>query len=255
MLKYHAAGAGGICVFTQSLPLVGFPSVALVSALRNTVLDMSTSEKIKPFVEALELNMSSYGVQLGAETLAGLAQYYALLIRWNQRLHLVAPCSPEEFATRHILESLLLLDHLPHSARVADIGSGAGLPIIPCLIAHPDLNATLVESSQKKAVFLREALNHAGISSAVTIIAKPFEDTPTPKVGFVTSRALDQFISKIPNLINWSPPTATLLLFGGESLRDVLRAYPGYSEFLIPHSERRFLFVVKTDHRASAGGI
>ena len=65
--------------------------------------------------------MASYGMQLGAETLAHLAEYYALLIRWNQRLHLVAPCSPEEFATRHILESLLLLDHLPQSARVADI--------------------------------------------------------------------------------------------------------------------------------------
>jgi len=216
---------------------------------------MSTADQIKPFVEALGLNMSRYGVRLGAETLAGLAQYYALLIRWNQRLHLVAPCSPEEFATRHILESLLLLDHLPDSARVADIGSGAGLPIIPCLIVRPDLNVTLIESSQKKAVFLREALNHVGISSGVTIIAKPFEETATQDVGFVTSRALDQFISKIPNLINWSPPTATLLLFGGESLRDVLRAYPGHSEFLIPHSERRFLFVVKKDHRLQPRGI
>ncbi len=204
------------------------------------------AEQIKTFVEALELNMSSYGVPLGAETLAGLAQYYALLIRWNQRLHLVAPCSPEEFATRHILESLLLLDHLPQSARVADIGSGAGLPIIPCLIVRPDLKATLIESSQKKAVFLREALNHAGIASGATIIAKPFEETPTPNVGFVTSRALDQFISKLPKLISWSPQSATLLLFGGDGLRNVLgEARLGYSEFLIPNSDKRFLFIVK----------
>jgi 16S rRNA (guanine527-N7)-methyltransferase len=222
-------------------------SVALIRALRNTVLEMNATEQNRTFVEALELNMASYGVYLGTETLAGLREYYALLIRWNQRLHLVAPCSPEEFAIRHILESLLLLDHLPQSARLADIGSGAGLPIIPCLIVRPDLNATLIESSQKKAVFLREALNHAGISSGTTIIAKPFEETPTPNVDFVTSRALDHFISKIPNLINWSPETAALLLFGGEGLRDVLRAYPGHSEFLIPHSERRFLFVVKKD--------
>ena len=227
---------------------MGFPSVALVSALRETVLDMSTTEQSKTFVAALELNMSDYGVQLGAEALARLAQYYALLTRWNQRLHLVAPASPQEFATRHILESLVLLDHLPQSARVADIGSGAGLPLIPCLIVRPDLNATLIESSQKKAVFLREALNHVGISRGTKIIAKPFEETPTPNLDFVTSRALDQFASKIPNLINWSHPTATLLLFGGEGLRNVLReASPGYSEFLIPHSERRFLFVVKKE--------
>ena len=213
---------------------------------------MNTTEQIKRFVETLELNMVSYGVQLGTETLAGLAGYYALLTRWNQRLHLVAPCSPEEFATRHILESLLLLAHFPQSARVADIGSGAGLPIIPCLIVRPDLNVMLIESSQKKAVFLREALNHAGISSRATIIAKPFETIPTPDVGFVTSRALDQFIPKLPKLISWSPRSATLLFFGGEGLRDVLRLEGvRYSEFLIPHSDKRFLFIVKRDDRAN----
>ena len=52
-----------------------------------------------------------------------------------------------------MLESLMLLKHLPSDAKIADIGSGAGLPIIPCLIARPDLHATLIESSQKKSVF------------------------------------------------------------------------------------------------------
>jgi 16S rRNA (guanine527-N7)-methyltransferase len=142
----------------------------------------------------------------------------------------------------------MLLDHLPQSARVADIGSGAGLPIIPCLIVRPDLKAILIESSQKKAVFLREALNHARVSSGATIIAKPFEVTPTPDVGFVTSRALDQFIPKLAKLISWSPQSATLLFFGGENLRDVLReSHYAYSEFLITNSNRRFLFVIKKD--------
>jgi len=209
---------------------------------------MDATKQNETFVEALKLNMASYGLQLKAETLADLAGYYALLSRWNQRLHLVAPCSPEEFATRHVLESLLLLDQLPQSARIADIGSGAGLPIIPCLIVRPDLNATLIESSQKKAVFLREALNHVRISSGATIIAKPFEETPTPDVGFVTSRAMDQFIPKLAKLISWSPQSATLLFFGGENLRDALReSHYGSSEFLIPHSDKRFLFIAKKD--------
>ena len=101
------------------------------------------------------------------ETLAQLGAFYSLLTRWNDRLHLVAPCSPEEFATRHVLESLLLLKHLPQDAKIADIGSGAGLPIIPCLIARADLKATLIESSQKKTVFLREALNNLGRQAVI----------------------------------------------------------------------------------------
>jgi 16S rRNA (guanine527-N7)-methyltransferase len=196
--------------------------------------------ELERFEKTLLANMRSFGVELAPETVAQLGTYYSLLIRWNDRLHLVAPCSPEEFATRHLLESLLLLEHLPHGAKIADIGSGGGLPIIPCLIARPDLEATLIESSQKKAVFLREALKE--VDRSATIIARRFEDIEAPDVAFVTSRALDQFVRKIPVLLDWAPDGATLLLFGGEELLDGER-------FLIPGSEKRYLYYVRKDFR------
>ena len=155
------------------------------------------------FEQSLVSNMGSFNLDLPAETITRLGEYYSLLTRWNDRLHLVAPCSPEEFAVRHVLESLLLLRYLPSNATVADIGSGGGLPIIPCLIARPDLEATLIESSQKKVVFLREALNRLGLRAVV--LAQRFEDVSPPPVSFVTCRALDQFRQKLPALINWAP--------------------------------------------------
>ena len=196
------------------------------------------------FEQALISNMGAFDLALSAETIEQLSAFYSLLTRWNERLHLVAPCSPEEFATRHILESLLLLKHLPQHAKIADIGSGAGLPIIPCLLARPDLQATLIESSQKKSVFLREALNQLGHPS--TIIPKPFEQVDAPDVGFITCRALDQFMNKISVLINWAPAGSTLLLYGGESLGEKLQQVR-FEESLIPLSDKRFLFVVYTD--------
>ncbi|HLM24746.1 MAG TPA: 16S rRNA (guanine(527)-N(7))-methyltransferase RsmG [Pyrinomonadaceae bacterium] len=194
------------------------------------------------FEQSLISNMGSFELDLSAETVTLLDQYYSLLIRWNNRLHLVAPCSPEEFATRHVLESLLLLKHLPQNAKIADIGSGGGLPIIPCLIARPDLNSTLIESSQKKAVFLREALNAVRRNSA--IVARPFEEVKPPDVSFVTCRALDQFMNKVSALIDWAPAASTLLLFGGETLAEQLRsASVKFERFLIPQSEKRYLFL------------
>lgn len=185
--------------------------------------------------------MGSFNLDLPAETIKQLGEYYSLLTRWNDRLHLVAPCSPEEFAVRHVLESLLLLKHLPPNARVADIGSGGGLPIIPCLIAHPDLQATLIESSQKKSVFLREISNQLHLNT--TIIARPFEQVEPLPVSFVTCRALDQFRQKLPALLDWAGDS-TLLLFGGEALREELRkANVNFEPFLIPQSEKRFLFL------------
>jgi 16S rRNA (guanine527-N7)-methyltransferase len=191
------------------------------------------------FEEALKSNQSLFEIDLSQETVSSLGAYYSLLTHWNARLHLVAPCSAEEFATRHVLESLMLLKHLPQDAKIADIGSGAGLPIIPCLIARPDLHATLIESSQKKSVFLREALNT--VARTAVIITRPFEEVPAPKVSFVTCRALDQFTGKIPDIIRWAPPRSSLLLFGGETLREKLSHET--QEYKIPLSERRFLFV------------
>src|SRR5262245_50817166 len=179
---------------------------------------MTTPKELNRFSEALRAHTADYGVALSTETETRLGDYFSLLTRWNNRLHLVAPCSPEEFSTRHILESLLCLKFLPANAQVADIGSGAGLPIMPCLIARPDVTATLIESSQKKSVFLREALNQLGMSPRGTIVARPFEETPTPIASFVTCRALDEFMSKVQTLLSWAPPEATLLLFGGETL-------------------------------------
>lgn len=182
--------------------------------------------------------MGSFNLDLPAETITRLGEYYSLLTRWNDRLHLVAPCSPEEFAVRHVLESLLLLRYLPSNATVADIGSGGGLPIIPCLIARPDLEATLIESSQKKVVFLREALNRLGLRAVV--LAQRFEDVSPPPVSFVTCRALDQFMQKLPALINWAPSGSTLMLFGGEALGKQLK---NFEQILIPRSEKRYLFL------------
>ena len=194
------------------------------------------------FEQSLLSNMESFDLDLSPETVTQLAEFYSLLMRWNDRLHLVAPCTPEEFAVRHVLESLLLLKHLPSPALVADIGSGGGLPIVPCLIARPDLEATLIESSQKKVVFLREASNRLNLRT--TIIAQPFEDVAPPPVSFITCRALDQFMRKLPALINWAPRGSTLLLFGGETLGEQLRrANVNFEQLLIPQSEKRYLFL------------
>lgn len=206
----------------------------------------NNSSRADRFAIALEESAPRYGVRLDAPAIARLREYYEQALAWNARLHLVAPCSPAEFATRHVLESLLALHHLPAGARVADVGSGGGLPIIPCLIVRPDLRATLIESSQKKAVFLREALRRVNLHERAKVLAERFEKTPTPEADCVTSRALDRFNEMFPKLVDWSPQLSTLLLFGGDALkREIENLALDYRTLHVPESERRFLFIIK----------
>ncbi|MGI8836568.1 MAG: 16S rRNA (guanine(527)-N(7))-methyltransferase RsmG [Pyrinomonadaceae bacterium] len=207
---------------------------------------MKTTVKAAQFRETLKAEIPAYSVTLSKEAVDGLARYYELLNDWNSRLHLVSFRSPEEFATRHVLESLVLLRYLPHSARVGDVGSGGGLPIIPCLIARPDLHAVLVESSKKKTVFLREVLRELEMKERAQVIVDRFENIPTPEVDFVTSRALERFEAMLPLLMKWAPSPSTLLLFGGAGLGNVVEKLGVPSErILLPNSTGRFLFVTK----------
>ena len=202
------------------------------------------------FAAALQANAPAYNIELSAETVQQLSAYYQIINTWNPRLHLVAPCSPDEFARRHILESLLLLPHLPSAARIVDIGSGAGLPIIPCLIERPDLSTLLIESAQRKAVFLREALKVVGRDEAAEVRAQRFEAVDPLAAKFITSRALDRFTEMLPRLVEWAPRPSTLLLFGGTDLRKGLNALgENHSEIHIPKSERRFLFKVQLERK------
>ena len=198
--------------------------------------------EVEQFRRALVLHSAEFGVELQSEHIERLISYYELLRKWNPKLHLVAPCSPEEFAVRHILESLTLLKHVPMNAHVADVGTGAGLPIIPCLLKRDDLHGVLIESSQRKAAFLKEAVRPLKFPGRTRLIVARFEDVPCPNVAFITCRALDKFSELLPKLIDWAPLKATYLLFAGESLLEQIRQLLLVrSVERIPHSEKRFL--------------
>lgn len=125
--------------------------------------------------------------------------YLGTLLRWNARMNLTAVRDPEEALTRHFGESLFLASRLfPTAAaakgRVVDVGSGAGFPGLALRIYAP-VAVTLIESKERKAVFLREVARQLKFSDVV-VFAGRAEDYPLPPGGgpvTVTMRAVEKF--------------------------------------------------------------
>jgi len=195
------------------------------------------------FINALENNQKNFDISLSEGEINALADYYELVQKHNDVLHLVAPASPETFAVRHILESLFAEKFLTKNARFADIGTGAGLPSVPLLIARKDTHGFLIESKLKKANFLREVLAECKLEDRARVLDRQFEELEKPEVDFIICRALDKFVVKLPKILKWSR-SGKLLFFGGNNLGENLEKHGvKFERKLIPQSEQRFLFV------------
>ena len=117
--------------------------------------------------EGLDRGLSELALELPEAQRAKLMQYVALLQKWNRVYNLTAVREPLEMVSHHLIDSLAVLPHLPAGphAALADVGSGAGLPGIPLALARPQWRIALVESSEKKAAFLRQAALELGLDN------------------------------------------------------------------------------------------
>jgi 16S rRNA (guanine527-N7)-methyltransferase len=128
---------------------------------------------LRVFAELLRERLGGI-VELSTRQIGALEGHYDLLVRWNKTVNLTTITSIEEAVERHYCESLFLGAHLPAgNLAVVDVGSGGGFPGFPVAILRPDCTVALVESHQRKAVFLREASRKVG---NVRVIAKRAED-------------------------------------------------------------------------------
>lgn len=196
-------------------------------------------------IQSLKDHQSLFGIDLVNENLERLTDFYEIILEHNPILHLVGPCTPGEFATRHILESLTLLEHLPKSAKFADVGSGSGLPAIPCLLVREDLTATLIDAKKKKSDFLNLAVEKLRLEDRATVVMRQFHEVQISEEKTVTCRALDKFSEKLPSLLKWTRGRRRLF-FGGPALEAKLNELGRpFERKLMPLSEQRYLFIIK----------
>jgi len=139
-----------------------------------------------------------------------IRQYVDILVSRGVDWGLIGPREIGRLWERHILNSIALESLIPEGCRVADVGSGAGLPGIPLAILRPDLEMILIEPMLRRSNFLTEAIDELGLDDRVSVVRGRAEDADL-HVDVVVSRA----VAKLATLINW---TADLIVDSGSLL-------------------------------------
>jgi 16S rRNA (guanine527-N7)-methyltransferase len=149
------------------------------------------------------------------EAFATANRYVGLLAGAGIERGLLGPREASRLWTRHVLNSAALAPIVPPGAHVVDVGSGAGLPGIPLLLARPDLALTLLEPMARRATFLDEVVQALGVDAQV--VRGRAEDFPRASVDVAVARA----VAPLAKLAAWALPLlrpgGTLLALKGRS--------------------------------------
>ena len=210
--------------------------------------------------------------------LQSISIYIDLLLRWNSRVNLTSVRQPEEIVTRHFGESLFAARHLfpapeqspaekaPLEVHVIDVGSGAGFPGLPIKIWDPHIHLTLIESNQKKATFLREAVRALTLTNVDVFAGRAAEFQASPssnqqgtlanpkKFGHVVIlRAVEHFESILQDAAGLVEPSGRLAILIGQAqidrARHLIPSVQWGQPTKLPQSSSRFLLLGRNESR------
>lgn len=160
-------------------------------------------ETMRPLEAELRAGLGALGLQLGDTQVGQLLDYLALIGKWTRVYNLTAVRDPREMLTHHLLDSLSVISPLRRqtghqSAKLLDVGSGAGLPGVVIAICCPEVDVSCVDTVAKKAAFIQQVAaslklpNLRGVHARVENLAGPFD--------LISSRAF----ASLADFVNWS---------------------------------------------------
>jgi len=201
------------------------------------------------------MERSTTRTSLPEALLLQLSAYLEILLRWNARTNLTSIRTPEEIVTRHFGESLFAAQKLfpddseAGKSALADVGSGAGFPGLPiklwAQLNNPQLHVTLIESHQKKGIFLREVIRALALTDIEVEATRAEQISKT--FDIVTLRAVEHFDQILPTAANLVRTAGSLALLIGQDqiaiAQTLLPAFQWDKPHAIPNSTNRVLLI------------
>ncbi len=209
---------------------------------------MSLKQKLQGLIEKSEIKPTT-------EQVDKLIALVELLNKWNKAYNLTSVRNPEDMLVRHIMDSIVLVKHLPQQSRLIDVGTGPGLPGLPLAIMMPDTEFTLLDSLGKRLRFIRQVCFDLGINNVKPVQSRVEEYNPEILYDGVLSRAF----ASLNDMLSWcqhlTPDQGSYFAMKGLYPEDELAAMPaGFSlqesnQLSVPElNEDRFLLHIVKSH-------
>ncbi|RIV92306.1 16S rRNA (guanine(527)-N(7))-methyltransferase RsmG [Aurantiacibacter xanthus] len=158
-----------------------------------------------------------------AETISRFAEFVDMLASENERQNLVSSASLADAWTRHIADSLQLLDHVSRETSPwLDMGTGAGFPGLVIALARPELEVVLVESRKRRVEWLEEVCARFSLSKC-RVVGSRLETIESFPAGVISARAFAPLAKLLRLSARFSTPTTTWLLPKGRSAAQELQ--------------------------------
>ena len=148
----------------------------------------------KRFEEEMSKKSKILGVRFSVEQIEQFYKYMNLLIEWNEKMNLTAITEPKEIILKHFIDSITILKYIDDNSKLVDVGTGAGFPGVPLSIMNPTLKITLVDSLNKRLIFLQEVVKELNLKNIEIVHARAEEfgqnKNYREKFDIATSRAV-----------------------------------------------------------------
>jgi len=165
---------------------------------------------------------SRNGISITDAQLNLLAKHQEKVLETNKYMNLTAITCPQEFAVKHIIDSMALLPYIPCGIKLADIGTGAGFPGIVLAIMRPDLRVTLIDSLRKRIFFLQEIIHELGLENVQAVHSRAEDNRLGMAFDICTARA----VAPMDKLARWvlpiTAPGGTFLAMKGPDVTQEL---------------------------------
>ena len=182
----------------------------------------------------LTAGLRGLGLELAPAQVAALGTLLDELADWNTRMNLTAIRDPAEAVDKHLLDSLAVRPLLKGRA-VADVGSGAGFPGLPLAVADTDRRFALVESTGKKAKFLRHVVARLDLPNVEVVPLRAESYKPSRPFDSVIARALGPLSKFVRVAGHLAGRGGRLLAMKGKVPEDEIEALPAGWKLLAVH--------------------